>query len=785
MNETRVVVLDGVRPAPQNVGGKGASLARLIAAGLPVPPTAAVTTAAFRAFVQDPSIRSLIVRIDRGDPISGSEVDAAFLAAELDEDLATEIAGAAALIGEGAPLAVRSSATVEDAAAASFAGQYRTVLDVDSNDSAAVGRAIRLVWASMWHPAPTAYRRAIGMDDRHAAMAVVLMAMVPARRAGVVFTRDPGGRLGHARVEAVAGPGSALVSGAETPDAWVLSRTGPTDPAPFEVAEALRLSVAAEELDSQPQDVEWAFDGDRVWLVQARPITGTIEREDGFDTALDDHELTTAGIAEMIPGVLPPLRWQMNFLLFEEALRRLLVDLDVDMEPGAGSPPLIRRVRGRAALDFDQLRMIADALPGGVAEELETQYFGLGAGPAMKRVRHGLRGAIHDLRVSATRRRAVEDSAVVVAAVDRMQSAWPDLADAPSSDLLRYERRLIDLAGRGAAAELTVAAAGAASYRRLETLLERHLGPAEAGRQAQLLTTAAGITGRLDVDSSASVFGGMTWRELGRDPPSFDLAADTRDTARLELERLLTSLPHWRTTRLLTGQVIDVRIHLIRRSIRDTIDLLRLRERTKSAVMALGGEVRRVLLELGHRLAADGLLTSPEDIELLTQSELRRAAMGDAADPRRLARRAACNRRYEAMGPLPMRFVGRPGSLTSGLPDGDHHHGWAASPGRYTGPARVVARPEDSIRPGDVLVAIATDASWSPLFVDAGAIVVERGGPLSHAAILARELGIPAVLNLAGATRALADREVTVDGDVGTVVVSSRSGDDSGIEAAR
>ncbi len=72
-----------------------------------------------------------------------------------------------------------------------------------------------------------------------------------------------------------------------------------------------------------------------------------------------------------------------------------------------------------------------------------------------------------------------------------------------------------------------------------------------------------------------------------------------------------------------------------------------------------------------------------------------------------------------------------------------------------------------------------TDASWSPLFARAAAIVVERGGPLSHAAILARELGVPAVLNVPGATEALDGREVTVDGDTGVVFVHDEVGTDS------
>jgi pyruvate,water dikinase len=87
--------------------------------------------------------------------------------------------------------------------------------------------------------------------------------------------------------------------------------------------------------------------------------------------------------------------------------------------------------------------------------------------------------------------------------------------------------------------------------------------------------------------------------------------------------------------------------------------------------------------------------------------------------------------------------------------------------------------PDDSLPIGAILLAEATDASWSPVFVRAGAIVLERGGPLSHAAILARELGVPAVLNVGAAVRSLDGRVLTVDGSSGIVVIHSDSTDDA------
>jgi pyruvate,water dikinase len=108
------------------------------------------------------------------------------------------------------------------------------------------------------------------------------------------------------------------------------------------------------------------------------------------------------------------------------------------------------------------------------------------------------------------------------------------------------------------------------------------------------------------------------------------------------------------------------------------------------------------------------------------------------------------------------------------VPKGHVLCGVGGSGGRYTGVARVVRAAEGArLRDGDVLVATSTDASWSPLFLRAGAIVVERGGPLSHAAIVARELGLPAVLAVDGATSRLDGQPVTVDGDRGVVVILS------------
>ncbi len=216
----------------RSLGGKGRSLAELVDARYPVPPTGVVTTAAYRVVAADPAVIRLTDSITAGGEHGAEQVDEVFLGAEVPPELEERIVELAGRVGGTGQLAVRSSATVEDLEGSSFAGQYRSLLDVEATDPAAVMRAVRLVWASLWHPAPVAYRRAFDIDESNVAMAVVMMQMIPATTAGVVFTTDPGGADEAARVEAVEGLGEQLVSGQRTPSAWVVPRNDAAGRAP-------------------------------------------------------------------------------------------------------------------------------------------------------------------------------------------------------------------------------------------------------------------------------------------------------------------------------------------------------------------------------------------------------------------------------------------------------------------------------------------------------------------------------------------------------------------------
>lgn len=248
------------------LGGKGASLDRLIRLGYRVPPGFCVTTAAFR---------------------TGSESEEP-LEAELVAGLAAALerleAAATPVTGGPARLAVRSSAVGEDGTAASFAGLHETELDVAPADLPA---AVQRCWASLSSAPALAYRARRGLSNDDAAMAVVVQALVPADAAAVVFTRHPvTGREDQLVITAARGLGDAMVAGTMTPDTLVVDRAtkaiveltpgeGSGEPAldPGAVAELIDLSLRVERDFGQAVDIEAAFAAGDWYLLQARPIT--------------------------------------------------------------------------------------------------------------------------------------------------------------------------------------------------------------------------------------------------------------------------------------------------------------------------------------------------------------------------------------------------------------------------------------------------------------------------------------------------------------------------------
>ena len=300
------------------VGGKAASLGDLARAGLGVPAGFVVTAEAFGRVMTalDPSfaLRGAVERLPACDVGAIARVAASLravvAAAELPDDLAAEItAGYLSLGADGdVPVAVRSSATMEDSAEASFAGLQDSYLGVGGADG--VLDAVRRCWASLYNDESVGYRRRIGMPEHGIAMGVVVQRMVSPRAAGVMFTCSPvTGDRSVVAIEGTWGLGSALVAGDVSPDGFTVSKVtgeitgrrvgtklrlhsflpngrGISDqPMPSELRgrpcltddQARALADVARRVEDHygtPQDIEWALlDDDRIVLLQSRPET--------------------------------------------------------------------------------------------------------------------------------------------------------------------------------------------------------------------------------------------------------------------------------------------------------------------------------------------------------------------------------------------------------------------------------------------------------------------------------------------------------------------------------
>lgn len=207
------------------------------------------------------------------------------------------------------------------------------------------------------------------------------------------------------------------------------------------------------------------------------------------------------------------------------------------------------------------------------------------------------------------------------------------------------------------------------------------------------------------------------------------------------------------------------------------------RERSKMSCARVIDEARQAVRELGRRLVDRGALARWEHVLLVTDGEADAFLQAPRRYSAMIKSRAARLEMLKGLVP-PFVFEGTAPPLSAFRPRGADTvegttpatplEGIPVSPGRHTGRARVITSldVECDLQPGEIIVATTTDASWGPLFLAAGAVVVETGAAISHASIVARELGIPAVASVTDATRRIPDgATITVDGDWGTVVI--------------
>lgn len=253
-------------------GGKGASLASMTSQGLPVPPGFVVLASALEQSVDAARLRALTLAQD----FKGAQT----LIYQAKPPREAIISCYECLGGAHVKVAVRSSASAEDSEAASYAGQQETYLNVVGGDE--VCARIVACWASFFSERAIFYRARKG-SLADLCMAVVVQKMLDPVKSGVIFTVDPvSRRRDRMIIEAVFGLGEQVVSGAVTPDHYVVDRAGNVKRehiidkrvlGPDEVQQLVELSRMLEERFGKPQDIEWGIEDGQIYLLQSRPIT--------------------------------------------------------------------------------------------------------------------------------------------------------------------------------------------------------------------------------------------------------------------------------------------------------------------------------------------------------------------------------------------------------------------------------------------------------------------------------------------------------------------------------
>jgi pyruvate,water dikinase len=814
------------------VGGKGSNLSALTMAGFPVPPGFVVTAAAYQQFLD--AIEDLDAELSAfdyahpeklqqqctrlRDRLSKVPLPAPVQQAVRD---ALEKLGA----GEGEAFAVRSSSTFEDLAQAAFAGQHDTYLNVRGAD--ALVERIRDCFVSLWGDRAVLYRHHQGFSQREARMAVVVQRQIECDVAGVGFSIDPvSGRLDRLVIDANHGLGESVVAGECEVDHFALDRDtlavvertighkthmlaatpGGVEERPVDAALADKACLSDAQIQEVagllkrvaahygwPQDIEWGFKAGRLYQFQSRPVTTIQPRWTRDDSA------------ERFPNPTTPLTWDLIRVAFRGSMNHSFALMGLPPLQGDWFEVFGHYVYGNQNV----IDLIAAYRPlkARTAEELAAEV------PELRR-----RFAwVLDLPVTWAR-----DLDRYLLRMGKLSTADLDGLDLPA--LWRQMEELLAVAVEYFRPNIAITMTSGFLHRLLHGLVALVLGKEKAlpvvdGLLAGCETKTAVINRELhELAQSAAKVPGLRSAMLAQDGRDFLPRLDAFPEFATRFRRFLEDHGHREmdmdyyqpTWSGQPGVVVDaLRLLLRNESDEDPAETARRQRQryfeTEHAFLAgvpeslrfffrelirlartytslddlehyqttrINPVARRTALAIGGRLQERGILDVPDDVFFLHKTELEEiaAAYPNEDGPRYRRSALETKRSYqESWQKTPPWVLDEGGAAPA---SGTSLRGLPGSPGRVTGPCFRVTTPEDFGRfpKGAVLVARTTNPAWTPLFYSAAGLITESGGPLSHGAVTAREMRLPAVMSVRGAMSLFRDGQVvTVDGTQGVV----------------
>jgi rifampicin phosphotransferase len=848
-------------------GGKGANLGELASiGGIRVPEGFCVTTEAYKKITANhQDLNGLLqalarLKVDERSTISSisAKIRTIIESIAIPEDITAEITAFLARLGEEGAYAVRSSATAEDLPTASFAGQQDTFLNVIGR--AAVLKHVSKCWASLFTERAITYRLQNGFDHRKVQLAVVVQKMVFPQVAGVLFTADPvTGNRKVLAIDASYGLGEALVSGRVNADLYKVSNGQVTEkkivakklaieaikgggtreraidperqtrPALMD-DQALHLERIGREIEAHfgcPQDIEWCWAEDNLYIVQSRPITTLFPIPDIRDS--ENHVYLSVGHQQMMTDPMKPLGLSFFQLTAArpmfQAGGRLFVDVTGLLTAPATrqafldawqSDPLIRDSLMAVVARGDIIKPLPpdEKVPGSAKREDGFSTTGFRTQTE------------NDPAIAAN---LVQHSEAAVAALKQMiqTKSGPDLFDCIAEDIGQLRKllsapqsirvikaamdasawinekvkewlgeknvadRLSQSVPNNVTSEMGLALLDVADVIRpypdviafLQQVQDQHLleglehirGGKQAREAIQAFLDKYGMrcVGEIDITRprwserpSALVpviLGNVRNFGPGAGKRKFELGRQEALKKEKELLERLQSLPDGEEKAAETKRMID----LIR-------TFSGFREYPKYGIVSRYFVYKQALLREAEQLVLAGVIPEKEDIYFLRFEELREVARTRQLGDSIIRQRKEAYQLYKKLAPP--RVMTSDGEIITGAYKRDNLAeraipGLPVSSGMIEGRARVILNLGTAdLEEGDILVTAFTDPSWTPVFLSIKGLVTEVGGLMTHGSVIAREYGLPAVVGVEHATQLIKDgQRIRVNGTDGYV----------------
>ncbi|MCR4763428.1 MAG: phosphoenolpyruvate synthase [Lachnospiraceae bacterium] len=794
-------------------GGKGANLGEMTAAGINIPKGGVLLAAAYDAFLAENGIEPEQYE-------SAREIREAILKGEIPEEIRREAEELyLAMGGSRTRFAVRSSATAEDLEDASFAGQQETYLNVVGLQD--LFDRIRQCYASLWGDRAVSYRKNSGYDKQKVSLAVVIQQMIESEAAGVMFTADPAGSPENIHINASYGLGEAVVSGIVSPDEYLCDRDGKvlkeltgskeeeivydrenngTVSVPVEeerrkravlsheqIARLVRDGIRVEKHYGHPMDIEWAVKDDVFYILQARSIT-TLSGEQTKTFSEKDFE----GYPRVKPA-RGAMRENVLFNLEKNPTPYFPLDHDFGGFVGEQKNILFSEIGitfpgGMNPIDRDGISYQAKSRPKINRNVFAIPKYMRMVGDIDNNIRKGdasLARCRTDLEQE--QKKTPSDPREIGEALKRMH----DLIGRTAYDRFLYALFPNFLTSRSVTGVLKRVDADLNAYDILEGLsyVTADINRAMKALCEYIRTDEGMFSCVMEKDyrticDSFPALGEKLRAFLDRfgNKSDFNCYCFISETWRENPDRFINTLRPMAKSdaeAVATKEEAKARFEKLMRRVRSTVPQkeyarfvrkvkgLRHYHYIREATQYLWESEFAYCRELLRRLS-EMIDVSYDDLLYLFADELYEVCRdGSVGGKREIIERRKSRRDFAVA------YWDK--CMRDALSDGSDEIRWiGASAGQVKGRVCIVHSPAEfhKLEKDDILVCPYTDPEWTPLFALAGGVVVDTGGTLSHAAIVAREYGIPCVLATGEATTRLKDGEtVLVDAAEGTVIV--------------